>query len=59
MKEGTKGFYVKNVDEEIKRKAIFVVNAKGSSLSEEIRKAIETIASEYEKLKTTNKKIRR
>lgn len=51
MKEGTKGFYIKNLDEETKRKASVVVKAKNSSLSEEIRKAIEEIASEYEKYK--------
>lgn len=49
MKEGTKGFYIKNLDEETKRKAVIVVKAKGSSLSEEVRKALEKVASEYEK----------
>lgn len=49
MKEGTRGFYIKNLDDEARRKALFVVKAKGSSLSEEVRKAIDNIANEYDK----------
>ena len=48
MKKGTRGFYIKNLDDEARKKALFVVKAKGSSLSEEVRKAIENIANEYE-----------
>ena len=48
MKEGTRGFYIKNLDDEARKKALIVVKAKGSSLSEEVRKAIENIANEYE-----------
>lgn len=49
MKKGTRGFYIKNLDDETRRKALFVVKAKGTSISEEVRKTIENIANEYEK----------
>lgn len=40
---------IKNVDEEVKRKALFVVRAKGSNLSETVRKVLEQEAREFEK----------
>lgn len=43
--------YDSNIDLEIKKKGIFVLKAKGSSLASEVKKLLEENAKEYEKLK--------
>lgn len=40
---------VKNVDEEIKRKAVFVLQCKDKNLSEAVRDMLQKNASEFEK----------
>ena len=42
-------------DEETKKKAIFVLKAKGKTLSEEVRKMTEQLAKEYDKMQKNNK----
>lgn len=42
---------VKNVNPEKRNKAIFVLKAKGSTLSEEVRKMVDQLSAEYEKIK--------
>lgn len=41
---------VDNVNEEFKRKTIFVLKAKGSTLSEEVRKMTEKYAKEFDEM---------
>jgi hypothetical protein len=41
---------VKGVDEENKRKAIFVLNTRDSDLSKEIRKMIDELAKEFDEM---------
>ena len=41
---------VDNVNEECKRKAMFVLKAKGSTLSEEVRKMTEKYAKEFDEM---------
>ena len=42
---------VRNVDENDKRKAVYVLKCKGKNLSTEIRNHIKKIASEFDKIK--------
>lgn len=43
------------IEEETKKKAIFVLKAKGKTLSEEVRKMTEELAKQYEKEQKNNK----
>ena len=45
----TVGINIKNVNEEKKNKAIFVLSTKGKTLSEEVRKMIDNLAEEFDK----------
>ena len=40
--------YDANIDTDIKKKGLFVISAKGSNLSAEVKKLIEENAKEYE-----------
>lgn len=40
---------IKNVNEEKKNKAIFVLSTKGKNLSDEVRKMIDKLAEEFDK----------
>lgn len=44
---------VDGVNEEYKRKTIFVLKAKGSTLSEEVRKMTERYAREFDRMNQT------
>lgn len=50
MAMGNVSLNVKLVDEENKRKAIFVLNRRGSDLSKEIRKMIDELAKEFDEM---------
>lgn len=43
------------IEEETKKKAIFVLKSKGKTLSEEVRKMTEKLAKQYEKEQKNNK----
>ena len=43
------------IEEETKKKAIFVLKTKGKTLSEEVRKMTEELAKQYEKEQKNNK----
>lgn len=47
---------VDNVNEEQKRKAMFILKAKGSTLSEEVRKMTEKYAKEFDKMNEKQEK---
>lgn len=40
---------VKNINEEQKRKAVFILNSKGKTLSDAVREMVEKYSKEYEK----------
>lgn len=41
---------VKNIDEEKKRKTVFVLNAQGKDLSKAVREMTEKLAKEYDEM---------
>lgn len=43
------------IDDELKKKVMFVVKCKGSDLSKEVRKMCEKYAVEYEELQKNNR----